>query len=90
MVDKKEVNPVVAGIAGAAIGVAAAGAAVALSDKKNRKKVKNVMDKIVVEGEKALGVLKREAAKLQKDEPPKKLKGKTIKVKAVKKTSEKS
>ena len=87
MADKKEVNPVVAGIAGAAIGVAAAGAAVALSDQKNRKKVKNVVDKIVVEGEKALEVLKREASKLQNGEPPKKLKGKTVKVKAVKKSS---
>jgi hypothetical protein len=89
MADKKIVNPVVVGIAGAAIGAAAAGAAVALSNKGNRKKVKKVVDKIVVEGEKVLDVLKKEAARLQngEEEPPKKLKGKTIKVKAVRKVS---
>jgi hypothetical protein len=89
MADKKVVNPVTAGIAGAAIGAAAAGAAIALSDKQNRRKVKQVLDKIVVEGEKALEVIKKEASRFQngEDQPPKKLKGKTIKVKPVKKVS---
>ena len=83
----KGVSPVVAGIAGAVIGVAAAAGAVALSDKKNRKKIEKITQDLRAGGAKAIERLKQETEKLQKalekhqeiEESPKKLKSKTVK-----------
>lgn len=59
--DKKGINPAAAGIVGAAIGAAVAGAAIALSDKENRKKVGKKLTQIRNEGEKKLTELKKVA-----------------------------
>lgn len=42
----KDVHPVAAGVAGAAVGAALVGAAVVLNDKKNRDKVKKLFHKV--------------------------------------------
>ena len=86
MVENKGVSPVVAGIAGAALGVAAAAGAMALSDKKNRKKIEKVAQSLRAGGVQAIERLREETEKLQQAlekhqktaEKPKKLKGKTV------------
>lgn len=87
MAQQKGVSPVVAGIAGAVLGVAATAGAVALSDKKNRKKIEKIAAELKVGGVKAVERLRKETERLQKAleqhkeeaEAPKKLKGKTVK-----------
>lgn len=46
----KKTNPIVAGIAGAVVGVAAGATAAFLSDKKNRKMIGKKVDQLVDEG----------------------------------------
>jgi hypothetical protein len=88
----KKVNPAAAGVAGAAIGAAVAGAAVALSDKRNRKKVGVLAKKLKIEGQKAAASVKKEAQRLKAEwnkedvegeiaAEPKEIKGKTVKEK---------
>ncbi len=59
--DNKGVNPAAAGVVGAVIGAAVAGAAVALSDKENRKKVGKAIEEIREEGTKRFTQLKNAA-----------------------------
>lgn len=59
--EKKGINPAAAGVVGAVIGAAAAGAAIALSDKENRKKVGKVIKEVKTEGSKRLAQLKKAA-----------------------------
>lgn len=50
--EKKGLNPLATGVAGAIIGAAAAAAAVALSDEKNRKKAEKILGEMQKEGNK--------------------------------------
>lgn len=64
---KKSVNPIAAGAAGAVIGVAAGAAAMALSDKNNRKKVEKTMSDMRVWGDKKVKEMKSQVGKTQKE-----------------------
>lgn len=59
--NKKSINPAAAGVVGAVIGAAAAGAAIALSDKDNRKKVGKAIKEVQTEGSKRFAQLKKAA-----------------------------
>lgn len=82
--DKKGINPLATGVAGAIIGAAAAAAAIALSDEKNRKKVEKVLEDLQKEGNKVLKEVTNKAMEIRdmvgktssKTEEPKKLEGK--------------
>lgn len=63
--DKKGLNPLATGVAGAIIGAAAAAAAIALSDEKNRKKVENVLEGLQKEGNKVLKEISKKAFQLK-------------------------
>lgn len=63
--DKKAVNPLASGVAGAIIGAAAAAAAVALSDEKNRKKAEKVLSDMQKEGNKFFKEISRIAMDLK-------------------------
>lgn len=74
--DKKQVNPLASGVAGAVIGAAAAAAAIALSDEKNRKKAEKVLNELQSQGNKILKEITRRALELKDVVKPKKLKAK--------------
>jgi hypothetical protein len=59
--DKKGVNPVVASLAGAALGAAVGAGAIILSDKKNRKKLEEVLEGLKKQGFNVLDIVQREA-----------------------------
>lgn len=63
--DKKGVNPLATGVAGAIIGAAAAAAAVALSDEKNRHKAEKVLSDMQKEGNKIFKEISRMAMELK-------------------------
>lgn len=63
--DKKGLNPLATGVAGAIIGAAAAAAAVALSDEKNRKKAEQILDEMQKEGSKIFKEVSRLALDLK-------------------------
>lgn len=71
--NKKGVNPVAAGIAGAVIGAAAGAAAVVLSDEKNRKKIKGKIDEYKKKGQRAYSDLQDKVEEM-KEEGEKKVK----------------
>ena len=63
--DKKGLNPLATGVAGAIIGAAAAAAAIALSDEKNRKKVEQALEGLQKEGNKVLKEISKKAMELK-------------------------
>ena len=63
--DKKGVNPLATGVAGAVIGAAAAAAAIALSDEKNRKKAEQVLTDMQKEGNKIFKTIIQMAMELK-------------------------
>ncbi len=63
--EKKGLNPLATGVAGAIIGAAAAAAAVALSDEKNRKKAEKVLADMQREGNKIFKEVSRIAMDLK-------------------------
>ena len=63
--NKKGVNPLTSGVAGAIIGAAAAAAAVALSDEKNKKKAEKVLGDMQKEGNKFFKEISRIAMDLK-------------------------
>lgn len=65
MADKKGLNPLATGVAGAIIGAAAAAAAVALSDEKNRKKAEKILADMQKEGNKIFKEVSRLAMDLK-------------------------
>ncbi len=65
MADKKGLNPLATGVAGAIIGAAAAAAAVALSDEKNRKKAEKILTDMQKEGNKIFKEISRLALDLK-------------------------
>lgn len=76
--EKRGVNPLATGVAGAIIGAAAAAAAIALSDEKNRKKAEEVLAGLQKEGNKVLKEISKRAMEIKDQvgkmtEPPKKL-----------------
>jgi len=81
--DKKGLNPLATGVAGAVIGAAAAAAAIALSDEKNRKKVEKTLESLQKEGNKVLKEITQRAMEIKdvvgKRGAAKQLKGKSKK-----------
>lgn len=63
--NKKGVNPAAVGLAGIVIGAAAGAAAVALSDKENRKKLQKTVKDLKTEGSKRLDEWKATAKDLE-------------------------
>lgn len=86
--NKKGLNSLTSGVAGAIIGAAAAAAAVALSDPKNRKKAEKVLDEMQKEGSKIFKEVSRLALDL-KDRAEKVLPELKTKKALVKKTKSK-
>lgn len=75
--NKKGVNPLASGVAGAVIGAAAAAAAIVLSDEKNRKKAESILKDLQKNGDKVLKEITKRALELRKPKTePKKLAGK--------------
>lgn len=64
--DKKGVNPVAVGLAGAVVGAAAAAGAIVLADEKNRKKFEKILGDLKDQGFKVLEVVQKEAKEVQK------------------------
>ena len=80
----KGLNPLATGVAGAIIGAAAAAAAIALSDEKNRKKVERVLEGLQKDGNKVLKEISKRAMEIKESisktteaKEPKGLKAKT-------------
>ncbi|MBI2196641.1 hypothetical protein HYU45_03435 [Candidatus Daviesbacteria bacterium] len=63
--EKKGLNPLATGVAGAIIGAAAAAAAIALSDEKNRKKVEGVLGSLQKQGDSVLKEITKKAMELK-------------------------
>lgn len=63
--EKKGVNPLATGVAGAVIGAAAAAAAIALADEKNRKKVEKVLGNLQKQGDVVLKEISKRAMELK-------------------------
>ena len=63
--DKKGVNPLASGVAGAVIGAAAAAAAIALSDEKNRKKAESILKDLQKNGDRILKEVTKKALELK-------------------------
>ncbi len=63
--DKKGVNPLATGVAGAVIGAAAAAAAIVLSDEKNREKVEKTLKDLQKNGDKILKEITKRALELK-------------------------
>lgn len=64
--DKKGINPVAVGLAGAVVGAAAAAGAIILADEKNRAKLGKTMDGLKKQGFKVLEVVQEEAAEMKR------------------------
>lgn len=63
--DKKGVNPLATGVAGAVIGAAAAAAAIILSDEKNRKKAKSILEDLQKNSDRILKEVTKKALELK-------------------------
>lgn len=63
--EKKGVNPLATGVAGAMIGAAAAAAAIVLSDEKNRKKAENILKDLQKQGDKVLKEITKRTLELK-------------------------
>lgn len=87
--DKKSggVNPMVASLAGAAIGAAVGAGAVILSDEKNRKKLEGALEGLKKQGFNVLEIAKNEAESIKKQLTPAAEEAVKEVKKAVKKTS---
>ncbi len=86
--NKKEggVNPVIASLAGAAVGAAVGAGAIILSDKKNREKLEKALEGLKKQGFNVLDIVQKEANNVRKQiEPTKDAVEKEVK-KAVKKS----
>lgn len=75
MADKTEekkggVNPMVASLAGAAVGAAVGAGAIILADKKNRKKLEDALDMLKKQGFNVLEIVQREAESVRKQLAP--------------------
>ncbi len=69
--DKKGgVNPMVASLAGAALGAAVGAGAIILSDKKNRKKLEDALEGLKKQGFNVLEIVQKEAANVRKQLEP--------------------
>ena len=63
--EKKGINPLATGVAGAIIGAAAAAAAIVLSDEKNRKKAEKVLGSLQKQGDMVLKEITKKALELK-------------------------
>jgi len=63
--DKKGINALATGVAGAVIGAAATAAAIALSDEKNRKKAEKVLSDMQLEGNRIFKEISKMALELR-------------------------
>jgi gas vesicle protein len=64
--DKKSINPIAVGLAGAVVGAAAAAGAIILADEKNREKLGKTVDSLKKQGFKVLEVVQNEAAEMKR------------------------
>lgn len=64
--DKKGVNPIAVGLAGAVVGAAAAAGAIILADEKNRQKLGKTVEELKKQGYKVMEVVQNEAAEMKK------------------------
>lgn len=64
--DKKGVNPIAVGLAGAVVGAAAAAGAIILADEKNRQKLGKTVEELKKQGFKVMEVVQNEAAEMKK------------------------
>lgn len=62
---KKGVNPLTTGVAGAMIGAAAAAAAIVLSDEKNRKKAEGILKDLQKHGDKVIKEITKRTLELK-------------------------
>lgn len=85
---KGGVNPMMASLAGAAIGAAVGAGAVILSDEKNRKKLEAALEGLKKQGFDVLEIAKKEASSLRNQLAPAQDEIKEVK-KVVKKTAKK-
>lgn len=63
---QKRINPLTAGLAGAAIGAAVAAGSIALSDEKNRKRVEKLVEQIKKQGAKIMEIVQKETQTVKK------------------------
>lgn len=69
--DKKSgLNPMVASLAGAAVGAAVGAGAIILSDKKNRKKLEDALEGLKKQGFNVLEIVQKEAANVSRQLGP--------------------
>lgn len=69
--DKKSgANPLIASLAGAALGAAVGAGAIILSDKKNRKKLEDILEGLKKQGFKVLDIVSKEAESVKKQLSP--------------------
>ncbi len=64
--DKKGINPVAVGLAGAVVGAAAAAGAIILADEKNRAKLAKTIEGLKEQGFKVMEVVQNEAAEMKR------------------------
>lgn len=64
--EKKGVNPIAIGLAGAVVGAAAAAGAIILADEKNRQKLGKTVEELKKQGYKVLEVVQNEAAEMKR------------------------
>ena len=64
--EKKGMNPVAVGLAGAVVGAAAAAGAIVLSDEKNRQKLEKALESLKKQGFKVMDIVQKEAAEMKK------------------------
>lgn len=62
----KGVNPMIAGLAGVAVGAAVGAGAIVLSDDKNRKKLEKVLGELKDQGFKVLDIVQKEAGHVKR------------------------
>ena len=70
--DKKDggVNPMIASLAGAAVGAAVGAGAIILSDKKNREKLEKALEGLKKQGFNVLDIVQKEAKNVRKQIAP--------------------
>lgn len=66
MVEKKKINPLTAGLAGAAIGAAVAAGSIVLADEKNRKKIEKLVGQIKKQGAKIMEIVEKETSNVKR------------------------
>lgn len=75
--EKKDVNAIVVGLVGAAVGAAVAAGSIALADEKKRKKLQELLSEIKDRGSKVIDIVQKEAENMGQLSNGKSTKGKS-------------